>query len=249
MSNHSSRIALATLALALATPLQAAADTGADWSWQVVPYLWAPSVDVDFYRDLPAFGTEDSFPNIVSEVDGAFMLHAEGQGDRFGLFGDLTFFSVGEQNSRPLFATDSGIDASIVELAGVWNVEPERLQGLELFAGLRYFDVEFDASITPLNALALFPPVSYTVDESFSDFMVGGRYIGRLSDRWGIILRGDGSWGDSDGSVGASVMFSYAMTRGSWLFGYRYLQAELPTRFQSVEVDLAGPVVAYAFQF
>lgn len=245
MPKHSPRITLATLALALATPLTAAADDG--WDWQLAPYLWLPTVDVDFYRDLPAFGNEDRFPNIVSEVDGALMLHAEGQGDRFGLFGDLTYFSVAENRTRPAFATDSGIDATIVEVAGVWNVEPERYKGLELFGGLRYFDVDFDASIIPTNvALA---PVGFEIEESFADFLLGARYHATLSERWGMTLRGDGSWGDSDGSVGASLMFSYSMTRGAWLFGYRYLQAELPTRGQSVEVDLAGPVAAYAFRF
>lgn len=245
MPKHSPRITLATLVLALAAPLTASADDG--WDWQLTPYLWAPTVDVDFYRDLPAFGNEDRFPNIVGEVDGAFMLHAEGQGDRFGLFGDLTFFSVGEGRSRPAFSTDSSIDATVVELAGVWNVEPERYQGLELFGGLRHFDVDFDATITPTN-LAL-APVGFNIEESYSDFLLGARYHATLSERWGMALRGDGSWGDSDGSVGAAVMFSYSMTHGAWLFGYRYLQAELPTRGQSVEVDLAGPVVAYAFRF
>jgi hypothetical protein len=242
MPNHRSRFALA---LAFVLPLQAAADDG--WDWQIAPYLWAPTVDVDFYRDLPAFGNENRFPDIVSEVDGAFMLHAEGQGDRFGVFGDLTFFSVGEQRSRPAFSTDSGIDATVVEVAGVWNVQPERYKGLELFGGLRYFDVEFDASIIPTN-LAL-APVSYRRDQSYSDFLLGARYHASLSERWGMTVRGDGSWGDSDGSFGAALTFSYSMTHGAWLFGYRYLQADLPTPGESVEIDLAGPVVAYAFRF
>lgn len=246
MPHRRPRTALAALALALVLPLQAAADEG-DWDWQIAPYVWLPTVDVDFYRDLPAFGNENRFPDIVSEVDGAFMLHAEGQGDRFGLFGDLTFFSVSEERTRPAFGTDSGIDASIFELAGVWNVEPERYQGLELFGGLRYFDVDFDASITPTNPA--FAPVNFGEDRSYSDFMLGGRYHGSLSERWGVTVRGDGSWGDTDGSFGASLLFSYSMTHGAWLFGYRYLQAELPTPGQSVEIDLAGPVVSYAFRF
>ncbi|WP_146908153.1 hypothetical protein [Arenimonas daejeonensis] len=245
MPKHSPRIALAALALALALPLEAAADDG--WDWQVAPYLWFPTVSVDFYRDLPAFGDENRFPDIVSEVDGAFMLHAEGQGDRFGVFGDVTFFSVGEQRSRPAFATDSGIDATVFEVAGVWNVEPERYKGLELFGGLRYFDVDFDASITPTNPI--FSAVSFGEDRSYADFLLGARYHASLSERWGMTLRGDGSWGESDGSFGASAMFSFSMTHGAWLFGYRYLQADLPTPGQSMEIDLSGPVVAYAFRF
>lgn len=246
MPKHSPRISLATLAFALVAPLTAAADDGG-WDWQLTPYLWLPTVGVDFYRDVPAFGNESRFPDIVSEVDGAFMLHAEGQGDRFGLFGDITYFSVSEQRTRPAFTTDSGIDSTVFELAGVWNVEPERYKGLELFAGLRYFDVDFEAGIAPSNPI--FAPVGFGQDRSYADFLLGGRYHASLSERWGLTLRADGSWGESDGSFGANLMFSYSMTRGAWLFGYRYLQVDLPTREQSVEVDLAGPAVAYAFRF
>lgn len=224
----------------------AAAATGDDgWDWTIAPYLWAPSFGVDLNRDTPPFGTETRFTDLVSKIDMAALVHAEGQGDRFGIFGDVVFLSLGDSATRPVFSSRSSLDATIAEVAGVWNVEPARYEGLDVFAGLRYFDVDLDVDIDPVNPA--FPSVRLGTDASYSDFLVGARYNARFSDRWGMTLRGDGSWGDTDGSVGASVLVNYRVKWGAWLFGYRYLSVDLPTAGQNVDLDLSGPIIAFGF--
>lgn len=238
----------AAILLSLAMPAQAAADTGGEaWDWYVAPYLWMPSVGVDLNRNMPPFGNETAFDDIISKIDMALFVHAEGQGDRFGVFGDFIYFSLSDDKTRQVYSSEASLDATVIEVAGVWNVSPERYDGLDLFAGLRYFDVELGLQLDPVNPS--FATVDLGTDDSFADAMIGARYNAKLSDRWGVALRGDGSWGDTDGSYSASAMFNYKMGNGAWLFGYRYLEVELPTTAQSVTIDLSGPVVGYAFSF
>lgn len=227
-------------------PATASAATGEDgWDWSIAPYLWAPTISVDLNRNTPPFGSETRFNDLVSKIDMAALVHVDGQGERFGVLADLVFLSLGDGATRTVYSSDSSLDATVAEVAGVWNVEPARYQGLDLFAGVRYFDVELDVDLDPVDPA--FPSAQLGADASYTDFMVGARYHARLSDRWGMTLRGDGSWGDTDGSVGAVVLFNYRVKWGAWQAGYRYLAVELPTAGQRVDLDLSGPVIAFAF--
>ena len=39
-----------------------------------------------------------------------------------------------------------------------------------------------------------------------NDFMLGARYTWSLSERWGLTLRGDGSFGDTEGTWNTSAV-------------------------------------------
>lgn len=240
--------ALAAMLGLAASPVLAQETSGEEgWDWVVAPYLWASTIGVDLRRDLPPVENETRFNDIVSKIDMAFLMHVEGQGDRFGVFGDITYLSLSDDKTHPRYRAEADVDATIFELAGVWNVAPERFHGFDLYGGLRYYSVDLGVALDPTNpALA---GVGIGLDKSYSDFLFGGRYNARLAERWGLTLRADGSWGDTDGSYSASAMFSYHMKRGSWLFGYRHMEVELPTVGQSVDLSLSGPVFAYAFRF
>ena len=240
------RAVLAAVIPMAVLPVTASAATDEDgWDWSIAPYVWAPSIGVDLNRDTPPFGTDTQFDDLVSKIDMAALVHVDGQGDRFGILADLVFLSLGDGKTRAVYSSDTSLDATVAEVAGVWNVDPARYQGLDLFAGVRYYDIELDVDLDPVNPV--FAPVSLGSDASYTDFMLGARYHARFSDRWGMTLRGDGSWGDTDGSLGASVTFNYRVKWGAWLVGYRYLTVELPTAGQDVDLELSGPTVAFAF--
>jgi len=238
--------------LASALPATAIAADG-DWEWYVAPYIWLPTITADLDTRGPGGGGGGSgvevFPDVLDEVDGAFLGHLEGQGDRFGMFADITYMSLGGGSEFAVAETDSSLDATIFEVAGVWSPGDGNYRGFELFAGLRYIDLSFDIEIDPTNpALA-----SRSVDagESFSDLMVGARYTGRWgeNDKFGFTLRGDGSWGVTEGTWNASGTFSWQAGPGAWLLGYRYLTGELEPNRNVVELEVYGPIFGYGFSF
>lgn len=239
----------AALCIAAFSPL-ANATPGEGWDWMVAPYGWAASIGTDLQvRQPPAGGTstDNDFDDIVDKFDGAFQIHIEGQGDHFGMFTDFTFLGLADEHDHPRFHTESDLDARLFELAAVWSSDNARYQGLDLFAGLRYIDVDLTVQLDPKNPL--FDTATFDSGETFNDFMLGARYTWALSERWGVTLRGDGSFGDTDGTWNASAIANYKMKHGAWFFGYRYLSVEIESGDNRVDIMMNGPMVGYGFVF
>jgi hypothetical protein len=228
---------------------QAAAAEGDGWSWMVAPYIWAAGVSTNHKRDVPPSESSNStnFKNIVDKIDGAFMLHAEGQGDHIGVFADYLYLGLGDKHDFDLLSTDSQLDATLFDLAMVWSPGDQRYTGFELFGGLRYINVDLSIDFKPNNPAL--PTVNVDPGETYNDFLLGFRYKWDLSDRWGLSIRVDGSTGDTDGTFNTAANFMYNTEHGAWVFGYRYMTADLPSKFSSTDLTMDGPQFGYAFKF
>jgi hypothetical protein len=239
--------ALATSMICGAAMSPAHASDGA-WDWAVVPYLWGTEITTDTQVRGEPVGTETEFSDIIDKLDFAFQIHAEGQGDQFGLFADYTYLSLSDDSNRDAFSLDASLDSTIFELAAVWSPGDERFTGFEAFAGLRYLNAEVDMKFD-LTDPAL-PNQRRTLEKSFTDAMVGARYSARFNERWGMTLRGDGSFGDTDGGFNTSAILQYQMGRGVMAFGYRYMAIDLETGSgETVEMVMSGPIAGYVFKF
>jgi hypothetical protein len=220
------------------------------WDWVVVPYLWGTQITTDAEVRGEPVSTETSFSDILDKLDFAFQVHAEGQGDQFGLMTDYTYLSLSDDSSRDRFSVDASLDTTIFELAAVWSPGEERYTGFEAFAGLRYLDTELDLKFDLTD-----PALSdqrRTLEKSFTDAMIGARYTTRFNDNWGMTLRGDGSFGDTEGGFNTSAIFQYQSHPGggAWAFGYRYMTIELETGAgESVDLTMSGPIAGYAYKF
>jgi hypothetical protein len=239
----------ATTALSLcAACAPASADDG--WTWIVAPYVWAAGVSSDLDRTVPPYGGAEGdtrFEDVVDKINGAFFLHVEGRGDTFGVFSDLTWLSIADSNDRPRVRSETDFDGLLVDFAGVWRLGENHYSGLDLFAGLRYIDIDLDIELDPANPA--FETATINAGDSYSDLLIGARYAWELSDRWGLTVRGDTSFGDTEGTWSASVTADYKMDHGAWLFGYRYVDVSFDTGPSSVDLALNGLTVGYAFIF
>jgi hypothetical protein len=246
------RMTVASLLLA-AAPLGAAqAADGDGWSWRAAPmYVWLPSIKTNLKTAQPPLASttsESSFSSIVSKIDWVFTLHAEGQGDNFGLLSDVSYLALSDQQEHPLFGTEASLDMTVAELAGVWSPGDTRYEGFEAFAGVRYFRTKLDAKFTPANPAL--PQARITPISNLTDCMIGARYTAKLSDRWNLVVRGDGSFGDTDGSYNFSANLQWHRSeKGYWLFGYKYFNLKLKTEGDSVEVTQYGPGLGYTYEF
>lgn len=227
---------------------ESGSSSGEGWSWAVTPYLWATSISTNLKKEgAPEFGTETEFDDLLSKLDMAFQIHLEGQGDRFGAFADLTYIALSDSKERSIYTSDTSLDTSFVEVAGVWNVDPERFEGLDLFAGLRHIQAGADVELDPVDPVQ--SNVNLKFDQSFTDFMVGARYNATLSERWGMTLRADGGWGDTDTDYSVSALLRYKMHKGSMIVGYRYMELGVVGDSQDLKLKLQGPVFGFAFGF
>ena len=216
------------------------------WQWTIAPYAWGISTRVDSrFSDAP--GGQSRFDDILDTFDGGFQLHAEGLGGAWGGFADFTYLGLSDARERSGFHTETDFDTRLFELAALWHPEARRDVGLDLFAGLRYADFDFTARLFPANPQL--PVVDEHSAHTYSDLMLGARYTWALSERWRFTVRGDSSWGQTDGTWNASMVARYRMRTGEWLFGYRYLQADLGDHGDSIHVTVDGPEIGYGFRF
>lgn len=248
MSRLSRASAITAAALCMmGASLPSHAAEGDEWEWMVAPYLWAASIGTDLRTGQPPAETDTSFSDVIDKIDGAFQIHAEGQGERFGMFADYIFLGLEDDKDFTRIRTQSELDSQLFELAAVWNPGEGRYRGLDVFGGLRYVDVDLKVRFDPVNPE--FAPSEHNFDKSYSDFMLGARYTWALSERWGLTLRGDGSFGDTEGTWNASAFAQYRVKHGAWLLGYRYLSVEVETGNSNTEITMNGPVVGFGFVF
>lgn len=246
---RASSIALVSCLGAMALPAHASSGDGG-WDWIIAPYAWAAGVSTNLRTGTPPAGgisTDTDFDDVIDKIDGAFEVHVEGQGDHFGVFADFTYLGLADDHERPRFHTESDLDTRLLDMAGVWNPSGRKFEGLELFAGLRYIDVDFSAQFVPTNPA--FPMSSINTGETFNDFMLGARYTWRFNDRWGMTVRGDGSFGDTEGTWNTSLFGQYRTQHGVWALGYRYLDISLEPNNHALDITVDGFVVGYGFRF
>ena len=237
------RAAVALFALASCTT--AAAAEGSDWDWMVEPYIWGASIGTDMRTIDPP--TEAESETAFSELDGVFMARIEGRNDRWGVFTDFIYLGLADSAERRFAHTENDLDARLLDAAVSWRVSGERDRGLDVFAGARYIDLDLGVRFEPNNPA--FAPSSLDIGTSYLDVLLGARYSWVFTDRWGMVARGDGSLGQTDGTWSASLLGSYRTGNGAWLFGYRYLEGELGNDNANVKLDLSGPLVGYGFRF
>jgi hypothetical protein len=240
-------LAVASL-LSLAATAQAAPSTGG-WDWAIAPYGWGASVGTDLTTNVPPSTSSNDvkFEDLVDHFDGVGEVHVEGQGDSFGFFADFTYLGLADESDQPNFRATADLDTRLFEAAAVYSPGTERFTGVETFAGLRVIDMDFNTTLTPRDPA--YPPVIIDTGDTLTDFMLGVRYTFAFGPKWGLTLRGDGSWGDTEGTWNASAIAQYHTAHGAWAFGYRYLDVDLKPNDNRVSISMSGPIIGYAFKF
>jgi len=242
------RVALAILLLSAGSTPALARDPG--WDWMIEPYLWGASIGTDMRTfEPPTSADSDSsfYPDVIDKLDGIFMVRVEGRNDRFGMFADFLYLGLGDDTQHRVLSTRTDLDARLLDAAFSMRFGGERYSGLDVFGGLRWIDLDMTVRFEPDNPA--FEPRTLDAGRHYADFLVGARYAWQLSERWGMNVRADGSLGQTEGTWSASLMGNYLTGNGTWMFGYRYMEAELGNDNSDVKLSLSGPLLGYAFRF
>jgi hypothetical protein len=256
-------VACGLAAFALTNACQAQAD---DWEWTIAPYLWASGVELDLtINDNVEIGGDATFKNILDKVDTVLMGHFEGRKGRWGMYLDTIYLDLSDSArvsvgpGGPILrelAADTGMKMKLYDAGGLYRLaEPESHTQFDLLAGVRYVDVSVDALLTlPGPGMNM---VDFRTGPSGTDLMLGARAIGKFAERWRWALRGDLSFGDTEGTYNglASVGYTFGQSELFTLTaGYRFMNIEMKGRSQrgeSMEADItmSGPIVGFIFNF
>ena len=184
----------ATLLLMM-TPALAAAD---DTEWLVAPYLWLSDVTLDQSSGVSG---SISASDLLDKTDTAGMIRMEAVWNRWGFTVDYIFLGLSESIALPPSPPNLNIildlDVSIVELGGFFRPSGTD-SGVDYLFGVRNINVDRTLLLTPSGGG---PTRRFDSDPQFTDAFVGARFLHLFDNNWDLTLRGDLSFGDSEGTV------------------------------------------------
>jgi hypothetical protein len=215
-----------------------------DTDWLGIVYLWGAGITIDV-QDASA-GVD--FKDLIDDLEIGFMGRVEAQGDNFGGFVDVLFVGVGGNESRTNFDLNTDNDTTAMDLAFVWSPGPERMTGFELYGGLRYVDNDFHIVADPVPPAL--PTLEGGIDKSYTDMLLGARYIAPLSEHWRLTFMGDLSGGDTEGTFSLGAYAGYRMGQHHFIGGYKHFEMDLESGgAEDLTVTMTGPVIAYGYSF
>ncbi len=257
LKGHLSFSAFVVIAVALAGAPEAQAG---EWKWEIVPYAWMADVGVDISLNETDIGTTVDFSDVIEKLDFAVLFHFEGHKGRGGLFVDVAYLSVSDDQTTsggpPIPAgtiINTELDQLVSEAGGIYRLTGDE-QGLELLFGARVLDLSLDVSFD-FPATSMLADRSRSGDKTLFDGFVGLRYRDDISDRWLWSIRGDVGGGDTDLTWQGVLTFGAKLgkNRNKTLYlAYRHLAYEFEAGTSGItdrDVEFTGPAVGFGFSF
>ena len=241
------------LMLALAPALASAGQ----FDWLIAPYGWLPGISVD-QSGAPDSGGGGGFSgsDILEKTESVFMFRFEAARNRWGLSVDYITLSLADTETLtpdPPFDIsvdiDGELDLDVAEVAAFYRPSGE-VDGVNFLFGLRQISAEQTLFVTA----NIGEPRRIDTDAEVTDIFLGARYLHRFSDRWGASIRGDVSFGDSEGTLNMLASVGYRVAGPFALqLGYRYatisIEEDVDSTTLTTDITLDGPYLGFVFRF
>lgn len=252
--------AAVVLVFATATVLAAAPASAQSKDWEVTltPYIWLswPEGDIEA-KSGPIGGGGANLPEINANFDdvgisGAFTGSGDFRYQRFGFFGDLTYYEL-EADKNINVVGDIFLDGQFeikgtkAMAVGYWRAFEDDRNKIDLLAGVHWLKAELGIDLTTNNRA-----LSTSIDEDWVDPLIGIRGFTKVSDNFG--LEGFATYGGF--GVSSDELYDLYVA-ASWRFndlftaslGYRYFTDKFEGDLLDYEISFSGPLAGFAFHF
>ncbi len=218
------------------------------WTAQVTPYVWGAGVagTLTPFTGAPSLAFEESFSEVLEDLEAAFFVSGFARRDRLVFFGDASFVSSARSGRVPPGVPAEGkLSQTSLTLAGGYRLVEGPGPTLDLLAGLRWWDISTEIEVAG-GAVSASPSVS------FVDPIVALRVLAPLSPRWSALVYADvGGFGvGSESTYQVVGTLNYAVSERTTLSGgFRTLSVDYRDGGTVVDATLSGPLVGVTFQF
>jgi len=256
-------ITMAIIAISGLSPRPLNAE-GIDWT--IAPYFWGSGVGLDVtVNDDPVIGTDVPLSDLIDKLDGVFMGHFEGRGERFGVFVDAIYLSLADSNVIPIgpggpilgdLTTDMSLTLKLYELGGAYRIGDDSpgSAAFDILLAARLVDVDQNLDLILPGPAAT--PVNLSTAVSETDVVLGARVIGKFTEKWHYKVRADVGGGGTDGTFNVLGAVGYTFGQTSLFsldLGYRYMTIKLKndqngTRTET-DITMSGPLLGFIFNF
>jgi hypothetical protein len=259
-------------AVATALTLLGGTCHASDWSFSLTPYLWLPNIESIGTTDSPPDtddGGEPSYEvgpaDYLEHLNMVLMLAGEARRENWSLRADVIYLDMSNERAAvksvsgpggaieiPVNAgTSSSFEAMEVQATlGYWVIDQPNA-AVEIFGGVRYFDISFELDWEfdgPLDLL----PQSGRIEQSTDplDAIVGANARFALGNgKWFVPLHADIGTGDSSVTWQFSGGVGYSFSWGDLLLVYRHLELEHDPVDVVERMGLSGPAIGASFRF
>jgi len=219
-----------------------------DWSGQVTLYGWGAGVLGDF-RPLPGaprLSFDNSFSDVLEDLDAAFFMTTLARRGDLVLFSDLTYSSSSRSGRVPPGIAASGkLTMRSATLAAGKRVQAGPQTTLDLLGGARFWSIDGLVSV-PLVGL------SVARKANFADPILALRTNTQLSPRWSLLAYLDaGGFGvGSDLTWQAAVTANYKVSDQVYLsVGWRHLYVDYSDNRADFDGSMTGPLIGATLRF
>jgi hypothetical protein len=246
------------------------------WTFSITPYLWLPNINGTLKYNIPpgAGGSPDVEvgPNdYLQNLEAVILISGEVRKDRWSVFTDLIYLSFAKEsssvkeinfggdlvNSSINLATSSSFRGMNWTLGAGYAVQTGQAMTLDVFGGLRYFDITAGTD-WQLSAIVSLPSTSQTfpasggISKSMTlwDGIVGVR--GRVplgSSDWSIPYYLDIGTGSSSLTYQWMLGIAYSFKWGGVTFAYRDLYFDQKDDKFIQDLRFSGPALGATIRF
>lgn len=234
------------VSILLCSPVNGATDE--KWEWQITPYFFAPSIDLDATVDGSTVGLDLSFSDIMDDFDVfAFTIRTEAWKGKWGIVLDGMWTDL-DGEFGPDDMVDVDIEDGLVDLLAGYRMKTDASNGqvliFDIMSGLRYRymqqKIKVDIPLPPP-----LPTANLGGSEDWVEPVIGGRVVWPFAEKWSLIVRGDmsgfgiGSASDLTWSLNGGIGFQFGE---KWMLkaGYRYFDIDYSKGSGSNEFGLEG---------
>jgi len=241
-------LGIATLSLIMSASLWSGAasaqQSSDEWKFRITPYLWMLGLDGTTALLGQDVEVDKSFGDVLDVLNIALSANMElSKGNFFIVFDPLYAELEADFVGPGPVGGNVEIDMVIADL----NVGYSFDENFGIYAGARYYDQ--DITLTP----NLLPQQS--LGDDWTDFIVGLRAGGKVSENWSFMGKLDGAVaGDSNSAwYFQAVLLRHFGTNKHLDLGWRYYDVDYEsgtglTRFKW-DVAQSGPLVGFSWEF
>ncbi|MCX9147675.1 hypothetical protein [Erythrobacter sp. WG] len=215
---------------------------------QITVYGWLAGATGAFrpFAGAPTIGFDDSFGEVLGDLDAAFFANALVRRDRFVATADISYAALSREGRVPPGIPAEGkiSQLAITALAGVRAEDSEALT-VDLLAGARLWNLDGRIAV-PLAGVAVAP------GRTFVDPVIAARLGAPIAPRLSALLQADlGGFG-----VGSDLTYQLTGTlnyRASDRFvlsgGWRHLHLDYARGGTRFEGSQTGPIIGVTHRF
>ncbi|MCB1071216.1 MAG: DUF481 domain-containing protein, partial [Kiritimatiellae bacterium] len=191
-----------------------------DWNFTLTPYAWMAGLEGDIGVGGVVAPVDESFSDILDNLELALMVGAEARNGAWGLFADGMYLDLEDSEQTAIGKVTVGVQQWLVTAGGLYRMAEDDTLILDVGAGIRYLDTKLD-----LNS----PAGGAGSSDNWIDPLLLSRLRYRVSDKVFLTFAADlGGFGVASdlvwqltANVGYNLTDSTAL-----LLGYRYLDID-----------------------